>query len=70
MASVKKIKLTVEVDFVQVSPRDTFSDDEIRKNLKGGLQNLFLWADTQNASIGLVEYQCEVTTIESEGEPA
>jgi hypothetical protein len=65
MASVKKVKLTVEVTLTQWSPRDTISDDEIRRNVKSGIQELFSWGDTQNAGLRLGEYQCEVTTIES-----
>lgn len=66
MASVKKVKLTVEVTLTQWSPQDTITEDEIRKNVKGGMQELFSWGDTQNAGLRLDEYNCEVITLEDE----
>jgi len=71
MASVKKVRLTVEVTLTQVSPKDTITDNEIRRNIKGGMQQLFgSWGNTQNAGITLDEYQCEVITLQGGGEPA
>lgn len=68
MASVKRIKVTVEVDINQVSPRNVLSDDDIRKNMKAGLQEFFNWGVTQNSDVILKEYFCEVTTISGDVE--
>lgn len=63
MAAVKRVKVTVEVDINLTSPRNVLSDDDIRKNMKAGLQEYFSWGDTQNSDVRLVEYHCEVSTI-------
>lgn len=68
MAAVKRVKVVVEVDVNLVSPRNVFSDEDIRKNLKDGLQSLFSWGDTQNSDVCLVEYSCEVTTLSGDAE--